>query len=317
MRSGLYRIGLLSSYRASVPVISVGNIVVGGTGKTPMVDFLARDISALDVRCAVVSRGYGGNYRQNVARVVDADGAGNLTAAECGDEPYLLARRNPQVPVYVARKRMLGVQAAERDGVQLILLDDGFQHLAVQRDLDIVLLDAMRPFGNQRMLPAGSLREPRSALRRADLVVMTRTDPAASSLLQYNGPVLRSRHQPDEILKTLGGEVVPQADYAEKSCLAFAGIARPKEFFQSLQSFGFRNVEEVSMADHQEYNRDVLNRLLGSCNNHDLLVTTEKDAVKLSAADFPIPCYQTGVELVFDDISPLAALLEEVLAQCR
>ena len=317
VRYGLYRIGLLSSYRASVPVISVGNIVAGGTGKTPMVDFLVRYLSGQGIRCAVVSRGYGGNYRQKVARVVDADGTVKMTAAECGDEPYLLARRNPQVPVYVARKRMLGVQAAERDGVELILLDDGFQHLAVQRDVDIVLLDAKRPFGNGRMLPAGILREPRPALRRADMVVMTRTGPVAGSPLHYSGPVLRSRHQPDKILKTLDGEVVPKADYSGKSCLAFAGIARPKDFFQSLRSFGFSNIEEVCLADHQEYNQDILNRLLGSCNNHDLLITTEKDAVKLSAADFPIPCYQTGVEMVFDDISPLAALLEEALAQCR
>lgn len=317
LRCGLYRSGLKSSYRASVPVISVGNLIVGGTGKTPMVDFLARYISRHSIRCAIVSRGYGGNYRQQVARVLDADGQAKLTAAECGDEPYLLARRNPMVPVYVARTRKLGVQAAERDGARLILLDDGFQHLAVQRDLDIVLLDAQRPFGNGRMLPAGILREPRSALQRAGLVVVTRSDKVASHPLHYQGPVLRSRHQPAEALTTLGGEIVPAEDYAGKSCLAFAGIARPEEFFQALRNFGLGNIEEVSLADHQHYNRDILNRLLRSCHNHDLLITTEKDAVKLSDADFPIPCYQLGVEIVFDDISPLAAMLGDILAECR
>ena len=312
LRSKFYRVGLKSSYRASVPVISVGNIVTSGTGKTPMVDFLSRHISGLGVRCAVVSRGYGGNYRQKVARVVDADGTARMTAAESGDEPYLLARRNPGVPVYVARKRRLGVQAAERDGVQLILLDDGFQHLAVHRDVDIVLLDEKRPFGNGRLLPAGILREPRSALQRADMVVMTRSGPEMRGPLNYNGPVLRSRHQLDKTIKTLDGSVVPETDYRGKSCLAFAGIARPKEFFQSLGDFGFSNIEGIPLSDHQEYNQDILNRLLRSCDNHDLLITTEKDAVKLSAKDFPKPCYKVGVEMVFDDFSPLAALLDEV-----
>jgi tetraacyldisaccharide 4'-kinase len=304
-----------SSYRASIPVISVGNIVVGGTGKTPMVDFLARYIAKRGIRCAVVSRGYGGSYRQKVARVLADDGTARMTAVECGDEPVLLARRNPRVPVYVARKRRLGVQSAERDGAQLILLDDGFQHLAVQRDLDIVLLDAKRPFGNGCMLPAGILREPQSALQRADLLVMTRSDLTAISPLHYNGPVLQSRHRPAGILTTLDGELVPKTDYSGKSCLAFAGIARPDEFFQALRDFGLSDVEEVPLADHQKYTQDVLNRLLRSCNNHDLLITTEKDAVKLSDVNFPIPCYQLGVEMEFDDIAPLAALLEDVLAK--
>ena len=313
IRSRLYRVGLKSSYRASVPVISVGNMVVGGTGKTPMVDFLARHISGLGVRCSVVSRGYGGSYRQAVARVVDTDAAVSMTAEESGDEPYLLARRNPGVPVFVARKRTLGVQAAERDGAQLILLDDGFQHLAVDRDIDIVLLDEKKPFGNGCMLPAGILREPRSALQRADMVVMTRSGPEMRSPLYYNGPVLRSSHQLDKTIKTLDGSVVPESDYRGKRCLAFAGIARPKEFFLSLRAFGFSNIEEIPFSDHQEYNQDILNRLLEACNNYDLLITTEKDAVKLSAKDFPKPCYQVGVEMVFDDFSPLATLIDKVM----
>jgi len=316
-RKGLYRAGLKPSYRASVPVISVGNIVIGGTGKTPMVDFLIRHISGLGVRCAVVSRGYGGSYSQEVARVFDADGTTKMTAAESGDEPYLLARRNPGVPVYVARKRKLGVQAAERDGAQLILLDDGFQHLAVQRDVDIVLLDSKRPFGNGRMLPAGILREPLSALQRADLVVMTRSGPGVRSLLHNDVPVMSCSHRSDKTLTTLSGEFVSEADYQGKSCLAFAGIARPEEFFLSLQTFGFRRVEGIPLTDHQEYNQDTLNHLLGLCHNHDLLITTEKDAVKLSDVDFPKPCYQIGVELVFDDISPLVALLDQVMAKGR
>lgn len=313
IRRSLYQTGLKSSYRASVPVVSVGNIAVGGTGKTPMVDFLAHYLLDRGVKCAIVSRGYGGSYRQTVGRVADANGNLLMTPEESGDEPYLLAVRNPGVPVYVARKRMLGVQAGEQDGAQLLLLDDGFQHLAVHRDADIVLIDAKCPFGNGRLLPAGILREPISALQRADLVVMTRSGKNKSSDLQLGVPLVYSCHQPDKDVRGLDGGLVDNKTLVGKSCLAFAGIAKPEEFFRSLNSFGFSHIETISLADHQEYSQDVLTRLLRSCHNYDFLLTTEKDAVKLSAVDFPIPCLQMGVELTFDDISPFADMFDGIL----
>lgn len=317
LRSGFYRRGWLKSFRAEVPVISIGNLAVGGTGKTPMVDFLAKALGDRGVSCAIVSRGYGGRYRQDVSRVTDAAGALLMSPQDCGDEPYLLARRNPGVPVYVARKRRLGVQAAQQGGARLILLDDGFQHLAVQRDADIVLVDATRPFGNGRLLPAGILREPPSALQRADLIVMTRAEPGAAEAMPATGvPTMRSRHVTDRNLRTLDGKTIPLDNYAGKSALAFAGIARPDGFFRALQDFGFGRIESLALADHQEYDRETLNRLLGSCHNHDLLVTTEKDAVKLSSVNFPIPCCQVGVELVFDDVSPLDRLLDRITELC-
>jgi len=317
IRCCLYRHGVKKSYRASIPVVSVGNITLGGTGKTPMVDFLVKRITSRGIKCAVVSRGYGGSYRQAVGRVSCANGNLRMTPEECGDEPCMLAMRNPGVPVYVARQRMLGVMAAQREGAQLIVLDDGFQNLAVQRDADIVLLDAKSPFGNGFLLPAGMLREPSSALQRADLVVMTRSDHATRLSQPFGGPVVQSRHQLHRSLTDLSGQRVAERDYVGKSCLAFAGIARPDDFFSALQGFGFRRVEEVPLADHQVYSQEILNRLLGSCHNHDLLVTTEKDAVKLSAVKFPKPCYQVGVDLVFDDISPIDGLLDVILESCK
>jgi tetraacyldisaccharide 4'-kinase len=313
LRGKLYKLGLKSSYRAGVPVIAVGNLATSGTGKTPMVDFLAKRLKSRDVRCAIVSRGYGGHYRQAVGRVSDATGRLLMTPYECGDEPFLLARRNPGVPVYVARHRMLGVQSAEQDGAQMIILDDGFQHLAVHRNVDIVLLDAKYPFGNGQLLPAGILREPRSALQRADLIIMTRSGQAQRSPLPVSIPVIQSRHLLNKSLATLEGTIVPEQEYAGKSCLAFAGIAKPEEFFKDLGRFGFRRIEPLALADHQEYTGEILSRLLRSCHNHDLLVTTEKDAVKLSAAHFPKPCYQVGVDLVFDDLAPLDRLLDHIM----
>jgi len=313
LRAWCYATGLKKSYRATVPVVSVGNLVAGGTGKTPMVDFLVRHAVSLGIDCAVVSRGYGGDYRQEVGTVRDAAGRLRMTPQECGDEPYLLAVRNPVVPVYVARRRALGVQAAEQDGAQLIFLDDGFQHLAVARDADIVLLDARAPLGNGRLIPAGTLREPSAALQRADLIVMTRSGGHESPALPIQGALVYSRHTPDRALRDLQGRIVDAGAWSGKSCLAFAGIANPEDFFQSLRDLGFGHVESIALADHQPYSPEVLNRLVRSCHNHDFLVTTEKDAVKLQEGLFPIPCLQQGVRLEFDDPEPLAELLGKVL----
>lgn len=313
IRRRLYKRGLVRSYRAAVPVISVGNLVTAGTGKTPMVDNLARKISSRGIRCAIVSRGFGGHYRDDVGRVSDDSGQLLMTPEACGDEPFLLARRNPGVPVYVARRRVLGVQAAERDGARVIVLDDGFQHLALKRDLDILLLDAQKPFGNGQMLPAGILREPRTALQSADLIILTRSDSGQSGVLPAGVTVMQSRHRLDNRLFTLEGREVSEREYAGKSCLAFAGIARPEGFFRALDAFGFRHIETIPLADHQVYTPEILNRLLGSCHNHDLMVTTEKDAVKLTSTHFPKPCYQIGVELIFDDPSPLEELMDQLM----
>jgi tetraacyldisaccharide 4'-kinase len=115
----------------------------------------------------------------------------------------------------------------------------------------------------------------------------------------------------------LVGEQLSAQDYVGKSCLAFAGIAKPEGFFAALSEFGFSRIEEMPLADHQEYNQGILNRLIKSCDNHDLIITTEKDAVKLAKVTFPKPCYQVGVELVFDDISPLTKMLDEIVERCR
>ena len=318
IRRYLYCQGWKHSYCASVPVLSVGNITVGGTGKTPMVDFLVKRLTSRGIKWAVVSRGYRGSYRQAVGRVSDASGNLQMGPEECGDEPHMLAMRNPGVPVYVARQRILGVTAAQREGAQLIVLDDGFQNLAVQRNADIVLLDAKAPFGNGFLLPAGMLREPKSALQRADLIVMTRSDDEQRrAALSFGVPVVHSRHQLNATLTDLCGQTIPEREYVGKSCLAFAGIARPDEFFSALQCFGFSRIETVQLADHQVYTREILNRMLGSCHNHDLLLTTEKDAVKLSSVKFPKPCYQVGVDLVFDDVSPIDSLLDVIMEPCR
>lgn len=312
-RRMLYKLGFKSVYHASVPVVSVGNLTVGGTGKTPMTDFLARWMVRNEVPVAIVSRGYGGSYSSPVVKVDLVAGQGTRPS-ECGDEPFLLATRNPTVPVYVARKRSSGVALAEAEGARVIILDDGFQHRAVYRDLDIVLLDSQRPFGNGCLLPAGPLREPKRALLRSQLLVMTRKRSAAagpSSVMSI--PTMHSRHLLSDKLTSLDGEVVRCVDLVGKSCIAFAGIAKPEEFFAALRERKMTLVEEIPLADHQQYDAPLLKRLALASSGCDALLTTEKDAVKLSAADFPVPCYKVAVELGFDDESDLDFLLRQLV----
>lgn len=316
-RSRLYRCGLKQAYRAAVPVVAVGNLTAGGTGKTPTVDFLLKHARSRGVQCAVVSRGYGGRYRGPVGVVRAPGGPLAMTPHECGDEPFLLALRNPEVPVYVARRRASGVQAAERGGAALIVLDDAFQHLAVKRDADIVLLDARHPFGNGRLIPAGTLREPIAALRRADLVIVTRSGETLAPALPREVPVLYSRHVPDNALRCLNGDPADPRLWRGKSVLAFAGIARPDDFFNSLGGFGFSRIETLALDDHQDYTPDILSLLNRSCDNLDLLVTTEKDAVKLTDAAFTKPCLQLGMTLSFNETAPLDALLEQLYRSRR
>ncbi len=309
-----FSLGLKETYHASVPVVSVGNLSVGGTGKTPMTDFLAKWMVRHEVPTAIVSRGYGGNYTAPVARVNQPDDA-LMNPAACGDEPFLLARRNPAVMVFVARQRALGVQEAEKAGAKLIILDDGFQHRAVHRDLDIVLLDSQKPFGNGSLLPAGQLRESQSALQRSHLLVMTRVQSDRKNTSMMSKPTIHTRHVMSQNLTSLSGDIVNWDDLAGKSCIAFAGIARPDEFFTDLKTRNITLVDEIPLADHQVYDAEFLAQLTLCSQGCDALITTEKDAVKLSDLDFPVPCYQVGVELTFEDTSILDHLLQGVIAK--
>jgi tetraacyldisaccharide 4'-kinase len=315
-----FSLGLKKIYHASVPVVSVGNLTVGGTGKTPMADFLAKWMVRRNVPTAIVSRGYGGNYSAAVARVKEESKAA-MTPAECGDEPFLLARRNPTVPVFVARRRTLGVKAAEKAGAKLIILDDGFQHCAVHRDLDIVLLDSQKPFGNGHIVPAGQLREPQSALQRSHLLVMTRVQPGDSNVapgdsnvLKVSMPTMYSRHVMSQNLVSLSGDVVSWDELAGKTCVAFAGIARPDAFFAALKARKLTLSDEISFMDHQVYDTELLERLFRVSRGCNALITTEKDAVKLAKVKFPVPCYQVGVDLEFADSSLLSDRLQRLIA---
>jgi len=296
IRNRCYDFGWFSSYRSSLPVISVGNLAVGGTGKTPVVDWLVKEFQRRGHHPAVISRGFSGNYTGEVGIVSSGDGI-LMSTIECGDEPYLLARKNPDCPVLVAKRRRHAMRQLEQSKqVDLIILDDGFQHRAVERDVDLVLLDAAAPLGNGRPLPAGTLREFPGALKRADLLLMTRT--TTQNYQYFMGfEVFESSHQLAVTATSLDGESIPVSQLQSLKCFAFAGIADPENFFSSLLKGGFNLKNQLPLADHVTYQGQILNQVNRAASGMDALITTEKDAVKLSADMFELPCYQIAMEI--------------------
>jgi tetraacyldisaccharide 4'-kinase len=313
LRVLLYRNNVFPVYRSEIPVISVGNLSVGGTGKTPMVDYLAKFFLGRGKKVAVVSRGYGARTGPGVQVV--CRGAGPLLGpGKCGDEPFLLARRNPTARVYVSPRRREGIRLAAEQGAEVVILDDGFQHLAVARDLDIVLLDAGFPLGNGRVLPAGNLREFPGALRRGDLFLLTRCEEGdASPAPALPGPVCRCRHVLAETAVSLAGEAVPLTGLAGRKCLAFAGIANPEGFFSDLAEKGLKPCKVLHFPDHAVYDKNVTRSIMEAAKGMDFLLTTEKDGGKLRAEDFPIPCYQVPLGLDFPEMGPLEKHLREFI----
>jgi len=296
VRNRCYRIGCFASYRSTLPVVSVGNLAAGGTGKTPVVDWLVKEFKKQGHRPAIISRGFGGNFSGSVGVVSAGEGI-LMSPAECGDEPYLLAKRNPGCPVLIAKKRSDAIkQLEEKQLADLIILDDGFQHQAVKRDVDLVLLDSTSPLGNGKALPAGNLREFPAALKRADFLLMTRT--SGQRYQHFMGfEVFESFHQLSELAITLDGERLPVSQLKELQCLAFAGIADPENFFTALEKMGLNLRNKLPLADHVTYQDTILNQLNHAALGMDALITTEKDAVKLSPDMFELPCYQISLEI--------------------
>lgn len=271
---------------AAVPVISVGNLAVGGTGKTPLVAWLARRLAAEGRTPAIVSRGYGGAAGHGPVLVSTGTGP-RVDARICGDEPHLLARTLGGVIVIVGSNRVEGARAASEAGATVVILDDGFQHRRLARDLDVVLLDGRSPFANGRLLPAGPLREPPASLARADVVVLTRLregDPASRSVADvrgsgYTGPIVRAGHRTAGFATASGA---PQG--APERALAFCGIGDPELFRTDLEACGVRPVALRAFRDHHAYSLATLDQLRSEATREGVpLVTTDKDLSRLEA----------------------------------
>jgi tetraacyldisaccharide 4'-kinase len=266
VRNVSYRVGLRSSVRVPVPVVVVGNLTVGGTGKTPLVAWLATQLAGQGMRVAIVSRGYGGNVR-GVARVLSGS-----RAAEVGDEPLLLARR-ARVPVYVGRQRSAAARQAVIDGAEVVLSDDGLQHLALRRDCEIVVVDGERGFGNGALLPRGPLRESLRRLRDVDAVVVNGGAGAIAAQPGMTG-AFSMRLQPDDARAVAGERTRPLSDFADGTVHAVAAIGNPGRFFDMLRAAGL-TLREHPFPDHHPFAPQDL-----EFGDALPVLMTEKDAVK-------------------------------------
>jgi len=286
-RSLFYSLKLLKTKTLPCPVISVGNITVGGTGKTPLVMAIAEGLMNRGISTAILSRGYRGT---GTSEPVVSDGRRLfLSPQESGDEPFLMARVCKGVPVLVGKDRFKNGRIAFRQfGIKALLLDDGYQHLPLRRDLDILLIDATVGFGDQNLLPRGILREPLSHLRRAHLFLLTKVmDPERCHPLEKKiqeihprAPVFHSRYQPTKLVNPIGEE--EELDSLKgKRIIALSGIANPDYFSSLLRERGAEIVREAVFPDHHSYGNKDLSFVQEKSKEADWIVTTEKDMLKL------------------------------------
>ena len=301
-----YATGRRMSHELPRPTVSVGNITFGGTGKTPMVEFLARRFHSQGRRPAILSRGY---RRKSRGLVVVSRGEGPLVSPEeGGDEPVALARKLPGVLIVVAERRVEAAREAHALGADLFLLDDGYQHLAVRRDVNLLLLDAEDPFGGGRLPPGGRLREPLSALARADAAVFTRVDRdpppehALEALARWNprAPIYTARIGPAGLADE-NGSIVPEGELLQSRFVAVCGVAKPAGFAASMKDLGLTPKETLVFPDHHRYGTADLEgiRRAAERTGSAWILTTEKDAVKLSGRlSVPVLAVRLEVEIV-------------------
>ena len=287
LRRRCYESGLRRSWPAPVPAISVGNLTWGGTGKTPFTLWLAQRFLESGKKVGIVSRGYG--RRSRGLRIVSDGRILKSGIEEAGDEPTLLARRLPRAIVVVSERRIDGARQAAALGAELLVLDDCFQHLAIRRDLDIVLLDRADPLGGG-LPPFGRSREPASALSRADLFVLTGGDPGAGGgaegLLGRLNPCAPMFHSRARFAGWFDehGECVAGEEVASAASTAVASIAHPGRFLRTIRDAGVAPAAFLRFRDHHFYSGPDVRRIEAAARKAgaSLLVTTEKDLVKLA-----------------------------------
>ena len=315
-RLSLYRRGTFHATKLDRPVISIGNITTGGTGKTPLVEWVARAVSAEGKKVCILTRGYG---RDNPDRmVIVSDGRTILaTPSEAGDEPFLLATNllGGAAVISSADRVAAGTEAIEQFDTDCFVLDDGFQHLRLERDLNIVTIDATNPWGGGHLLPYGRLREPLSGLKRADCIVITRTDQARNidelepEIRKHAGdvPVFHSRMNTSRItrLNHSPETLVPPV-------AAFCAVGNPSSFFDSLTH---EVVLQKAFPDHHRYSQPEIDSLIDAARSAgaNSLITTAKDAVKLRSLSFSLPCYVVEIEPRIENAEELIRLINSVL----
>ena len=336
LRWQLYASGFLQVSRLKKPVISVGNLTMGGTGKTPTTIALAQLLHESGQRVAILLRGYRGQHRGKPLLV--SDGQRILTSAKmAGDEALVLAENVPQAIVAVGRSRAeVGAFVEQQFDVDVHLLDDGFQHLSLHRDLNLLVIDVTNPF-DRGLPPLGRLREPLDAISRADAIIFTRAESSAEchpvqAELQKIKPAIRCFIARQNLIsaRILEGPGDMRGKHGQEkdrsgACietlrglkgLAFAGIGNPAQFFRLLRQHEVQLLDTLSFADHHEYTPASYHQLRsrGQSLGVNTLITTEKDAVKLDADSVsPLRILVVKVSFEFDDVEALRQLLSETV----
>lgn len=323
-RRALYGSGRLRVHELGVPVISVGNLTLGGTGKTPLVEWIARELAQTGMRVCILTRGYG---RRNAAtRIIVSNGNDILDdAAETGDEPLLLAEKlKGQATVISDADRVAAAAwALENFQSEVFVLDDGFQHLRVARNLNILTIDATNPWGNGKLLPAGILRESPAELARADCIVITRaddlnsTDALRSEIIAHakQTPVFSSRMRLSGLRVVQDQSLVDAEEIKASGVVAFCGLGNPESFFSLLRRSGYQLAHTQVFRDHYRYLRTDVDHLEQEARRHgaQVLLTTAKDEVKLRSLKFELPCYTADIAVEIDDEDNFRALIQKAV----
>ena len=331
LRNYLYDKGVFEVHDLGARVISVGNLTVGGTGKTPIVAYLAAELAKQGEKVCILTRGYGREDESN--RVLVSDGKSVLVDASVGgDEPVELAEKLLGKAIVIAdADRVRAAEWAKRKfGVTAFVLDDGFQHRKVKRDIDLICIDATDPFGKGKLLPAGRLREQVTNLNRTDTVVITRVEQVDDisdlrseiSDVAPNAAVIECRTTlsgfwdltAETQRRRDGREFIDAAEIAERQCYGFCGIGNPDSFFRLLEQSGVNVTGKRSFRDHQRYTQQDIDDVESSARQlgADALVTTAKDAIKLSNLLISLPCYAAAAEV---EIADADAFFRKVLTR--
>ena len=315
LRASMYRRGIFRVTQLEVPVISVGNVTLGGTGKTPIVQYIARLLKGWGWRPAVISRGYGGTSKEKI-NIVSEGGEPLLNASCIGDEPRLHAEVLDGVAVLTGPARRHPAKKAVQLGADVVVLDDGFQHMALGRTVDLVLFNADKLAGNSRIFPGGDLREPVKALARCDGFIMTgtsernreRAESFADLLVKrFPGhPVFIATYTPSQVVGYSNDDKLVELAKDQKDdtvFYGFSGIAHPENFEQTLGEMGLNVAGFKAFPDHYSYSPEDVHDLgdLAGLSGASALITTEKDMVKLKGLATSIPLYAVRMEAWLDD----------------
>lgn len=321
-RNSLYETGVFKTHSLGAKTVSIGNITVGGTGKTPLVAFVAEVLAENGEKVCILTRGYG---RENSRQQVLVSDGEKITAevSEAGDEPIELANKLLGKAIVVANANRLaaGNWARDKFGITAFVLDDAFQHRRVERDSDVVCVDATNPFGSGKTLPTGILREPLENLKRADAIVITRANliedvsNLKSQISKYNStcPIFISENRisrlidlRDFLAESTGSPTAMNYGLrTSDNCLAFCALGNPNNFFEQLRREKFSLVATQTYPDHHFYTPNDIEKLLAKAKqtNAETLLTTAKDAVKLKALTIDFRCFVAESEMFFDDQS--------------